>query len=1389
MRKRSLKRRAAFFLAVLMMFMNCFSSFASEVDEDAGGTLITENTGKNETIENDEIVASEEDKILGTVNNASDNEVTSEGTSDNEADDNNEGTDKCNEADDTDDDIEKDSISIDKIDQDSSPKLSAFLNTSLRSVQRLGSTGVSALGANSEEPALNNGWSEKEGILWQLSGNKLKISENKTLLNVSKRGDMGDSGFTWTPNEEGTEGTGEGYWLPYASQITEVWFDPDSNIKNISAYAFAGTNITGIDIPNTVETIGVGAFVDCKKISVIGVKGNPHFYSNTDAGSDGDGILYQINNDGSCSLLFCPVKTYKAISISENTKNICDYSFYGCSYLPKVTVPGSVEKIGAGAFMGCSSLTNVLIGNRGYSQSLPDYTGNKLSSIGEKAFKMCAKLKYFYVPDTLNSAGGDSFHADSNLSYVLVYQTENTDDQEKINKAYNALVNAINDANASKKNQNSYAKEVKVPYNHCVIFFDNGNNTYDPITSECGKDIDSSKFPTPKYSSTTNQFWKFKGWFYGSTQYDGAEKQKIYTDLISLKAQWTEYFYITFNPGDGAFDGMERKESKSVSCDNGAGLIPGINPTGDWPEIPKLNGRSDTFVGWYDVISKRTFVYVDEANLKNVDKQYATNPVSIYSDTSSQFISSRELVAVYTNKVTVYFYSPKSEEVAKYTKFVGDYLSENDINDLRNSEKLSEYENDISYRWQGWRTTGGSTLNINNSLTLADDGRVYYAVYDRYATIYYWNMDNKNGSTYSVSVDVPVNTTHNIIRQPDISGYKRMGWYSKPYGQGTKYGTKLDITRNQLEYNLYAYYLKYYKVTTNDQKSLIGGTDHEVVHLDVVSGSSLYNLGVIPHDDINLGDTESHYAFAGWFTEPEGKGTQIDLEYKVSSNMIVYANWNQGYLVSYYVDGAGAAYTDPYVADYGTKLILPESPTISWADNHGYMGYDFMGWYSEPNGKGYMATTSTVVTSDMKFFGYWVDNPDRENEPHYIVSFNSMGGPAVPSQRVAENTLLSIPDVGTWTDHKFVGWYKDKEFKEEWNFFEDKVTEDGWLYAKWITWTEEDEDNAHGIYWVRMLRGGKAPLTEYFRESGLQFSYDKSVVKLMQKGRTVKGKRVGETLITATKGDGSEYPVKVRAFVFKQELQDMYAFNTSTTFNAPDFLTVSGFLPDRWESTKPSVATIDSKTGFIQVKGRGRTKIKAYYNNKAVTATLYSEVPKFAKKFYRFKTGQSKKIKIKRVKKYDIVSWNIITESGNSSGKSVVSGGSAGFAEVDNNGLVTAVSAGEVTLAATVYGQTITTKLHIEPPTLKKNQLEIDVNKVKKLKLSRTKLKYVEWKSSNDSVAYVDPTSGKVYALKAGRVTLRTTAGGVTNTCNVIVTDPGATGTSLGKTANSTLKK
>lgn len=67
----------------------------------------------------------------------------------------------------------------------------------------------------------------------------------------------------------------------------------------------------------------------------------------------------------------------------------------------------------------------------------------------------------------------------------------------------------------------------------------------------------------------------------------------------------------------------------------------------------------------------------------------------------------------------------------------------------------------------------------------------------------------------------------------------------------------------------------------------------------------------------------------------------------------------------------------------------------------------------------------------------------------YTVSFNSQGGTAVTSRRIATGEVATKPTNPTRTGYTFGGWYKEASCKTAWNFTTDKVTSNVTLYAKW----------------------------------------------------------------------------------------------------------------------------------------------------------------------------------------------------------------------------------------------------------------------------------------------------------------------------------------------------
>ena len=79
---------------------------------------------------------------------------------------------------------------------------------------------------------------------------------------------------------------------------------------------------------------------------------------------------------------------------------------------------------------------------------------------------------------------------------------------------------------------------------------------------------------------------------------------------------------------------------------------------------------------------------------------------------------------------------------------------------------------------------------------------------------------------------------------------------------------------------------------------------------------------------------------------------------------------------------------------------------------------------------------------------------------YYTVTFDSQGGSAVESQRIAWGNPISAPESPTRGDDIFKGWYKSTDDDAElWNFATDRVNDNITLYAFWQVDISEPTDS------------------------------------------------------------------------------------------------------------------------------------------------------------------------------------------------------------------------------------------------------------------------------------------------------------------------------------------
>ena len=176
-------------------------------------------------------------------------------------------------------------------------------------------------------------------------------------------------------------------------------------VRAIAYRAFYNcTTIKEITIPQTVTDIGTQILYKASNLHTV--------YYNSAYSSSGNPFLNIVNitkvvfNGNSVPSSILNKYTYiKEIVIGDRVSSIGEGAFRECTSLTSVTIGNSVTSIGYYVFYGCTSLTSVTI-------------GNNVAEIGFRTFENCTSLASITIPDSVTSIGQFAFANCTSLTSI-----------------------------------------------------------------------------------------------------------------------------------------------------------------------------------------------------------------------------------------------------------------------------------------------------------------------------------------------------------------------------------------------------------------------------------------------------------------------------------------------------------------------------------------------------------------------------------------------------------------------------------------------------------------------------------------------------------------------------------------------------------------------------------------------------------------------------------------------------------------------------------------------------------------------------------------------------------------------------------------------------------
>ncbi len=215
--------------------------------------------------------------------------------------------------------------------------------------------------------------------------------------------------------------------LSFGSSLKKVVINGGAEIPSYEF--FDCTSLESAVIPNSVTTIGFGAFGGCpalKELTIpfIGKTRNPDEtrwstfgYIFGDGDKDGNmnssSKSYLTSSEDSeyttqLGYIFKIPDSLKKVTITDQS-SVCARAFVNCDLLEQIVYEKTLTEIGEYAFENCSKM-----------KSMPKF---ELKALGKGVFKNCTSLEALALPSTLTEIGEYSFYGCTGLKSIVIPKT------------------------------------------------------------------------------------------------------------------------------------------------------------------------------------------------------------------------------------------------------------------------------------------------------------------------------------------------------------------------------------------------------------------------------------------------------------------------------------------------------------------------------------------------------------------------------------------------------------------------------------------------------------------------------------------------------------------------------------------------------------------------------------------------------------------------------------------------------------------------------------------------------------------------------------------------------------------------------------------------------